>query len=108
MGAKREFQDSAQRRSDFVPPRLALAEQSQAEGDYKSALRYANDILAIDPNLPAGRLIRVVSLVNTGIDAQARDELTRLGKIFPNEVQLQFAVLDLKQKKFNRSRGWLS
>lgn len=102
-GAKREFLEAAQRKPDFVPPRLALAQQSQAEGDYHSALRYANDILAIDPGLPDVRLLRAVSLVSGGNDTQARNELTKLEQIFPNEVQLQLAVLDLKQKKFKEA-----
>ena len=93
--AKREFLEAAQEKPAFLPPRLALAQQSQATGDYQSTLRYANDILAIDPDLPAIRLLRAVSLMNTGNDAQARDELKKLEQIFPDEVQLQTAVLDL-------------
>lgn len=102
-GAKREFLEAAQRRPDFLPPRLALAQQSQAEGDSQSALRYANEILAIDPDLPTVRLLRAVSLISTGNDAQAYNELRNLEQIFPDEVQLQSAVLDLKQKKFKEA-----
>jgi len=102
-GAKREFLESAQRKSNFLPPRLALARQSQAEGDYQSALRYANDILAIDPDLPAIRLLRAVSLISTGSYAQARNELMKVQQTFPEEVQMQAAVLDLKEKKFKEA-----
>ena len=102
-GAKREFQEAAKRQHDFIAPRLALAQQSEAEGDYAGALRYANDILAIDPDLPTVRLIRAVSLINTGVDAQARNELMKLEPIFPDEVHLQAAVLDLKQRKFKEA-----
>ena len=102
-GAKREFQEAAQKKAGFIPPRLALAQQSQAEGDYQSALRYANDILAIDPSLPTVRLLRAVSLLSTGSNAQARNELKSLEKVFPDEVRLQSAVLDLTHKKFREA-----
>jgi tetratricopeptide (TPR) repeat protein len=102
-GAKREFLEAAQRKRDFIPPRLALAQQSQADRDYQSALRYANEILAIAPGLLAARLLRVESLIGSGNDAQARSELRTLELIFPDEVQLESAVLDLKQKKFKEA-----
>jgi tetratricopeptide (TPR) repeat protein len=102
-GAKREFLEAIKRKPNFLPPRVALAQQSQAEGDYQNALRYANEILAIDPDRPAIRLIRAISLVNTGNDAQALDELTKLQQTFPDEVQFQSAVLDLKQKRFKQA-----
>ena len=101
-GAKREYLE-ARKKPGFLPPRLALAQQSQAEGDYQSALRYTNEILAIDPDLPAIRLLRAVSLVSTGNDAQAHDELKKLEQIFPDEVQLQTAMLDLKDKKYKEA-----
>jgi len=102
-GAKREFLEAAQSKSNFLPPRLALAHQSEVEGDYLSALHYANEILAIDSDLPRVRLLRAVSLINTGKDAQARDELTKLEQVFPDEVRLQLALLDLKQRKFKEA-----
>jgi tetratricopeptide (TPR) repeat protein len=101
--AKREFLAAAEMKPDYVPPRLALARQSQAEGDYRSALKYANDMLAVEPGLPAARLLRVVSLINTGNYAPARSELVNLEKILPQEAQLQSAVLDLKEKKFQKA-----
>jgi predicted Zn-dependent protease len=102
-GAKREFREASQRQPDFLPPRLALAHQGEIEGDYASALQYANEILAIDPNLLNVRMLRAVSLVKTGDDAQARNELSKLQSILPDEVQLQSAVLDLKEKKFKEA-----
>jgi predicted Zn-dependent protease len=105
VGAKREFLEAAHRRPNFLPPRLALAHQSEAEGDYQTALRYANEILAIDPGLPTIQLLRAVSLVNTSNKAQARSELMKLQQIFPEEVQLQTAVLDLKEKKFKEAES---
>jgi tetratricopeptide (TPR) repeat protein len=104
-GAGREFQEAIRIRSDFLPPLLALAEQSRAKGDYHSALQYQSQILAIQPNLPTIRLQHAVSLVNTGPDADARRELASLQKMFPNEVELQFALLDLKQKKFDQAES---
>ena len=93
----------AHKNPDFLSPRIELVEQAQAEGDHRSALQYANEILANHPNLPAVWILRAISLINTGSYKQARDELTKLEQVFPDEVQLQSAVLDLKEKKFEEA-----
>lgn len=104
-GARREYLEASQKKRGFLPPRIALAQLSQSTGDFPSALRYANEVLAIDPGRPAVRLIRAVSLMNTGNNAQARDELTKLERVFPDEVQFQYAILDLKDKRFKEAEG---
>ena len=61
--------------------RFNLGRAIAAQGDNQGALRYADQILAVNPNLPSVRLLRAVSLVNTGKDADARKELVNLEKL---------------------------
>jgi tetratricopeptide (TPR) repeat protein len=105
--ARTQFQEAINKRYDFLQPRIGLAEVSRLKKDYNSAVRYANEILAVNPGLPGIRLLRAVSLVNLGKDAEARTELMDLDKAFPQnlEVQLQLAVLDLKGKKFKEAEA---
>jgi tetratricopeptide (TPR) repeat protein len=101
-GARGEFQQAIQKRPPYLEPRIALAELSQARGDYASALRYTTEILSVNPRLPAIRLLRAVSLLNTGKQDEGRTELAALEKQFPQnyEVQLQLAMLALRDKKY--------
>jgi tetratricopeptide (TPR) repeat protein len=101
-GARGEFQQAIQKRPAYVEPRLALAELSQTRGDYTTTLRYTNEILSINPRLPAIKLLRAVSLLNTGKQEDGRTELAALEREFPQnyEVQLQLAMLALRDKKY--------
>ena len=99
-GAKREYEEAIQRKRNFLAPRLALVHQAQQAGEYQSTLQYANDILTVDPNMPLVRLIRAQSLVAMGRIEPARKELEALRPSFPDEVLLQFALVDLKQRRF--------
>jgi len=101
-GAQTQFQEAIKNKIDFLPPRMALAEMSLAKQDYRTALRYTAEILAINPQLPVARLRHAISLVNTGKEQQGRTELTNLQKDFPQSLDVQFesAVLDLKQRNF--------
>jgi tetratricopeptide (TPR) repeat protein len=104
-GARIQFQKAAEQRPDYVEPRIALIELSQSRGDYRRMLAYANEILAVNPKLSAMRLVRAVSLLNTGNETQGRQELARLQKDYPTnrEVVLQLAILDLHDNKFKEA-----
>ncbi len=100
-GAQGQFQEAIKKRGDFVPPRLALARLSASKGDAAATLRYANDILRINPNVPEAKLLRGIGLSATDA-AKGREELAALEKQFPRNEELQFQLVgaDLKQKKF--------
>jgi tetratricopeptide (TPR) repeat protein len=100
-GARDQFEDAVKKNPSLLPPRIALIELAEHKGDFNSALKYADQTLALYPNLSRIKLVRAVSLMNTGNDTEARTELVNLEKAFPQdrEVQLQLAVLDLHQKK---------
>jgi tetratricopeptide (TPR) repeat protein len=100
--ARKHFQEAIKKRANFLEPRLALIDLSQARHDYVSTLRYTNEALSINPNLPAVRLVRAVSLINTGRDPEGEKEMASLEKEFPQnqEIHLQYAMLDLRHKDF--------
>jgi tetratricopeptide (TPR) repeat protein len=106
--ARPEFLKAVQKNQTYLEPRLALAEMGQLKGDYQTVLRYANEILAINPNLVRVRVLRAVSLINTGNSADGRKELTSLEKAYPQdkELQLQLGVLELHDKHFKEAEEY--
>jgi len=100
-GARIQFMEAIRRGPNSLAPRIALADLTQAMGDYRATLQYADEILRIAPNLTRVRLLRVVSLMQTGNDSQARGELTAIERTASGdpEVQLQIAEMDLHDKK---------
>ena len=100
-GAKAQFQESVQRRPDYLPSILAMAEISQRRAEYGQSLQYANQALSINPRLGRARLLRVTAFMGTHNYAQARPELANLAREFPQdtEVQFQTASLDIAEKK---------
>jgi tetratricopeptide (TPR) repeat protein len=99
--AKVELQEAVKLRRDFIPPRLILADLSQAKRDYRTTLQYCNEILALNPRIPRVRLLHAVSLMYTGDQAQGRQELRGLEKEFPQdpEVQLELGAVELNDDK---------
>jgi tetratricopeptide (TPR) repeat protein len=106
--ARPEFLEAVQKNANFIEPRLALAEMGQLKGDYKTTLRYANEILNINPNLTRVRVLRAVSLINTGNSADGRKELETLERSNPQdkELQLQLGVLELHDKHFKEAEEY--
>jgi tetratricopeptide (TPR) repeat protein len=106
--ARPEFLKAVQKNQTYLEPRLALAEMGQLKGDYQTVLRYANEILAINPNLVRVRVLRAVSLINTGNSADGRKELTSLEKTYPQdkELQLQLGVLELHDRHFKEAEEY--
>jgi tetratricopeptide (TPR) repeat protein len=101
-GARTQFQESIRLRPNFLPPRIALAEDSRLKHDYAETLRYANEVLSVSPNLATARLLRVVGLIGTARYPDARTDLVVLEHDFPDdqEVQYQLAALEVAEKKF--------
>lgn len=101
--ARAQFQQAIALKKTYVPPRLALAEMSLERNSYTEALRYANEALALRPNLPKAMLYRAAALMGTGEFNEARSQLERLERVSPNdrEVQLQFALLELNEKRYS-------
>jgi tetratricopeptide (TPR) repeat protein len=106
--ARPEFLMAVEKNDRFIEPRLALAEMGQLKGDYQTTLRYADEILAINPNLTRVRVLRAVSLINTGNSADGRKELEALERTNPQdkELQLQLGVLELRDKNFKEAEEY--
>jgi tetratricopeptide (TPR) repeat protein len=100
--ARGQFQESLKKRPDFIPARLALGEVSRRRHDYGEALRHANEVLAVNANLPQARLLRTAGLIGTQQYAEAHSGLAGLEKDYPQsrEVQYQLSALDVARKKF--------
>lgn len=99
-GARRELEQALRIREDFLPPRLALAQIAESDGDFAAALRYENEILKVDPNLPDVKLRSAADLISLGRYGQAERLLTDLQTVLPRGVAYQRARLQLKQKQF--------
>jgi|SRR5579871_993136 len=101
VGARAQQQEAIKRQPTFILSHIALAELFQAEGDYRSALVYAERALALDAESPPARLVHAVSLMHTGRAGEAGVELSELEKAYPNErkVQVQLAMLDLAEHR---------
>lgn len=98
--ARTSFEDAIKRRPDFLQPRVALSDLNMNAGNYTEALRYADEMIAINKNIPAGHRARAVSLLNLGRYPEARQELGMIEKTIPDEAELQFANLEVKEKNF--------
>ncbi|HBY59517.1 MAG TPA: hypothetical protein DEH78_06815 [Solibacterales bacterium] len=66
------------------------------------ALRYADQLLALEPNTPSAVLVRTAALVARGQVSEAQAALTKLVRDFPDlrEAQLQLGLLYVTQKRF--------
>jgi tetratricopeptide (TPR) repeat protein len=106
--ARPEFLKAVQKNQTYLEPRLALAEMAQLKGDYQTVLRYANEILTVNPKLMRVRVLHAVSLINIGNSAEGRKELTTLEKANPQdkELQLQLGVLELHDRHFKEAEEY--
>jgi len=79
-----------------------LAELSEQQKDYAAALRYADKVLELDPRMIQMRILRIVSLMNTGAVDSARSQLSTLSREFPadREVRHLAAALEIHDKQY--------
>jgi tetratricopeptide (TPR) repeat protein len=102
QAAQGQFEEAIKLKRTYVPPRVALAEMSLERNAYRDALRYADQALALQPNLPKAMLYRSEGLMGTGNYSDARAQLERLEQIAPGdpETELQFGLLNLAEKRY--------
>jgi tetratricopeptide (TPR) repeat protein len=107
--ARTEFLEALKQNSKYLPPRVMLAEVAQRQGQYDQTLRYADEVLKVDPKNPAGRLWHAVGLTGLKNYDQAQTEFERLVKDYPGaeDIQLQFALLRMKQGKYPEAEAIL-
>lgn len=102
-GAVVQFQTAVGKQPRYIEPRVALIEISQARQDFKSTLRYADQLLALNPNLPRIRLARAAALMYTGQETESRREMETLARNYPKdpEIAFQMGMLDLHERRFS-------
>jgi tetratricopeptide (TPR) repeat protein len=100
--AHAEFLGAANRRKDYVAPRIALAALGQRIDDYAETVRYSEEVLSIDPSERNGQRWLCAGLIGTGNYNRARSELNALLKDSPESTEFQVLLgrLDLAEKKF--------
>jgi tetratricopeptide (TPR) repeat protein len=97
--AQNQFEEAIKIRPDYVLPRIALAQMMLQKRDWTKTVQMSTEILSYDTaNVPA-RLLRSRALMGLGDLKQAREDLDRITKQYPNfaEAHLQLATLDLQE-----------
>jgi tetratricopeptide (TPR) repeat protein len=97
--------ESAKLNRNYLPPRNTLAEIAQRQRNYSEAIRYAEEVLAVDPGNADARLWHAAGLIGNKAYQQARAELNALLREHPDsvEINLHMAVLDTVEKKYREA-----
>lgn len=106
QAARVQFEQAIKIRSDYLLPRITLAQIYMQSRDYGKVVQASQEILGYDPmNVPA-RLLRSRALIGLGEVKQARAELAQTTVQFPDlvEAKLQIAALDLQEKNYKAAQ----
>ncbi len=103
--AANEFQAAARLRPDDVPSRLALANINLSRHKPDETIRYANEVLGQHADDAQANLLHVSGLIAAGYHRQARAELERLLREYPESADLQYelALLNVSEKRFGEA-----
>ena len=99
--AKYQFLESSKLKTDYLSPRLALAELQFTAKQYREVLKEVAAIRRYDPRNPEVRLLGVTASMGLGDYETARDQLTSILADYPRypdaQLQMGFVHLNLKQ-----------
>lgn len=100
--AGQAFAQAAALQQAFLEPRIALAGLDRDQQNYKETVRLADEILAIDPNNFAGRLLHASGSRGLGNLDIAQRELEALAREAPQsaDVQLEIGLVTLARKQY--------
>jgi tetratricopeptide (TPR) repeat protein len=100
--ARVQLFESARLAPTYLPPRLALAELGQQTRNYADTIRFADEILAIDPANTDGKLWHAAGLLGNKNYQQAETELAALLRQQPDSISinLHMAALETAEKKY--------
>ncbi len=100
--ARAQLSESARLAREYVPPRLALAELAQKTRNYADTIRFANEILAVDPANADAKLWHAAGLLGNKDYQQAGTELAALLRQQPNSlsVNLHMAALETAEENY--------
>jgi tetratricopeptide (TPR) repeat protein len=99
--ARSNFINAVNRNPRYVEPRIGLAQISRERSDFKSALRYSEEALQLDPRNSRARLLHAAGLAGSGNLRAGRSELDALVQEYPGseDVQLESGLLFLAENQ---------
>ncbi|RPI08241.1 MAG: tetratricopeptide repeat protein, partial [Acidobacteriales bacterium] len=100
--ASAQFRAAANMQSNYLMPRLALAQIQLGRSEFAAALQSADEIVAMSPNSMAGRLLRSSALQGMGKSDEARAELQTILKANPTseEVTFRLGLLEVSLRNY--------
>ena len=100
--ARQMFQKAIELRPDYIMARLALAELQVSRGEFDTALKTAETVLAMDRGNVNASLIESAALMGQKKFADSRSRLDDMAKTNPNspDVFFQLGVVNLAESKF--------
>ena len=100
-----EFLAAAKQQPKFLPPRILLAEINLLLSRPQDAVRWAEQILAIEPEHPRAWLLHAIGMKETGRLEEARAALLKLLTRNPEsvEVKLQLGLVELARNQLSEA-----
>lgn len=100
-----EFQAAATQLPNFLPPRVLLAEINLLLGRPQEAVRWTEQIIAVETEHPRARLLHAIGMKETGRVEEARAELLKLLAQRPDsvEVKLQLGLVELARNRLSEA-----
>jgi tetratricopeptide (TPR) repeat protein len=97
-----QLSESAQLAPGYLAPKFALAELAQRTRNYSDTIRFADEILAIDPANPDAKLWHAAGLLGNKDYRQAGTELSAILSQYPDSISanLQMAAVEMAESKF--------
>lgn len=101
-GARVQYLDAIKLRSDYLPPRVAMAQLLAERGDFGAAQTAANEILQLDPANVYARLIQSQTFLAQGKYPESQSVLEQVLKFAPDnrDAKYQLGFVYYKQAKF--------
>lgn len=105
--ARTELTQSAGLNKSYLQPRLTLVELALQEKAYSEAVRFSEEILAVDPANANARLWHAAGLIGNKEYGMARSDLNTLARQYPDstDVKLHLALLDADEKQYREAEA---
>ena len=103
--ARAQFQEILKRNKASLDARLGLAEMGLAQDKAAETLRYAGEVLAVQPEHRGASLLRSAALISMRNYPEAHRELSRVLKASPQDrdAQIQSGTLAILEKNYKEA-----
>jgi tetratricopeptide (TPR) repeat protein len=100
--ARQQFAKAIELRPDYILARLALGQLQLTQRQFDAAIKTARDVLAIDKQSAAARLIESAALMGLQRYSESRSVLADMAKTNPSspDVLFQTGVVNLAERKY--------